>query len=218
MPIDRKTRSDSHMQCLTAAQKDAAYAHCQTVSLREAILWLRQQFNIKISKTALARWLQQQRIERLMAADLTDIRDHHQAASLIQDAAETSTPLTIANSVLFANAVFKEFRKPDGQRDENRMIRYMNLALKARDLEIRARSVELECERLHFTAAKKPTLAVVAPDPDEFRKTEEAMALLFGEEPKAFKSDSGLPVVETEYQQSQRLKADSSSPVAKRQA
>jgi len=153
MPIDRKTRSDSHMQCLTAAQKEAAYAHCQTASLRDAVLWLRQKFNIQISKTALARWLQRQRIERLMVADLTDIRDHHEAAALIKDAAETSTPLTIANSVLFANAVFKEFRKPDGQRDENRMIRYMNLALTARDLEIRARSVELACERLHFTAA-----------------------------------------------------------------
>ena len=55
MRIDRKTHSDSPMECLTSAQKDAACTHCQTATIRDAILWLRQEFKISASLRLCAR-------------------------------------------------------------------------------------------------------------------------------------------------------------------
>jgi hypothetical protein len=138
----------------------------------------------------------------LRQADVAEIRDNQQGASLISGVAESSTPLTKANSVLFANAVFKEFRKPEGERDENRLIRYMVLALKARDLEIRASAVQLGYERCRSEAAKQAggfageSEATAEAYADERAKTEEAMRLLFGEPPAGFISESGLPVAQ----------------------
>lgn len=187
---------------LTPQQKDTAFDYCQTAPLKDAVPWLKQQFNLTISKSALAAWLHQQRIERSMAAELAQLRDTQQGASLINGAAGASTPITVANSILFASAVFNEFRKPADQRDENRLVRYMDLALKARDLEIRASAVQLAFERFRFDAARKSPDQSDTPSPAQAaldrRKTEEAALLLFGDPPAAFKSETGQPVAETE--------------------
>ena len=183
MPFHHKKRPDARMRRLTPQQMDTAFAHCQTVTVREGVQWLKQQFNLTIGKSALAAWLQEQRIERSMAPELSAIRDNQQAASLINDAAPASTPLTVANSVFFASAVFDEFRKPEGERDENRLLRYMDLALRARDLEIRANALQVSLDRLRFHSARNLSDPTLDPESiaEEREKTEEAMLLLFGE-------------------------------------
>jgi hypothetical protein len=204
MLLKRKPRPESRLQRLTPQQQDTAFAYCQTTSVRDAVRWLKEQFNLTLSKSSLSRWLQQQRIERSMAAELAELRDNQQGALLITDVAGASTPLTVANSVLFANAVFNEFRKPPAERDENRLVRYMDLALKARDLEIRASAVQLAAERFRFDAARKTPGQPGAGFPartadhlaDESKRLEEATILLFGEPPAGFKSETGLPVAE----------------------
>ena len=106
--------------------------------------------------------------------------------------------MTVANSLLFANAVFNEFKKPESERDENRLIRYMDLALKARDMEIRAGAVQLGYQRFRFATARTLPNGEPEPSPAENRKKmEKAMLLLFGEEPEGFVSEAGLPVAET---------------------
>jgi hypothetical protein len=82
----------------------------------------------------------------------------------VKDVFGQSTPLTVANSVLFASAVFNEFRKPEAGRDDNRLIRYMDLALKARDLEIKATAVQLYFERMRLDSSRKAP--AIPPDPD----------------------------------------------------
>jgi hypothetical protein len=195
----RKTRPESRMQRLTRQQKDEAFDYCQTATIKDAVRWLTEQFNLRIGKSALAAWLQRERLERSMAAELAELSDNQQASSLITDVAPAPTPITVANSVLFASAIFNEFRKPASERDENRLIRYMDLALKARELEIRESAVQLAFERFHFDAARKPANSALQDNPaDERQKTEEAMLLLFGEPPSGFKSETGLPVAEVE--------------------
>jgi hypothetical protein len=195
----RKKRPESRMGRLTQPQQDLAFDHCHTIPVRDAVLWLKAQFNLQISKSALALWLRQQRVERSMAAELAALRDNQHGATLVEEVFGQSTPLTIANSVLFASAVFNEFRKPEAERDQNRLVRYMDLALKARDLEIRASAVQLNYERMRRDSSMK-SATTIPPDPDsiaaEREKTKEAMVLLFGERPIAFKSNSNLPVTE----------------------
>ena len=211
MSLNRNPRPDSRMRRLTPEQQDTAFAHCQTVSIRDGVRWLKEQFDLSINRNSLGIWLQEQRVERSMAAELAELRENQQASVFMTGAAGlSSTPITAANSVLLANAVFKEFRKPVAERDENRLIRYMVLALKARELEIKASAVRVNSQRFRSGAPGKPANSFDDPqsdgdvDPDERDKMEKAMILVFGEEPHGFKSDSGLPVVETEWQQRQR--------------
>jgi hypothetical protein len=70
----RKTRPDSRMLRLTPQQQDAAFAHCQTTSVRDAVPWLKDQFSVTIGKSALSAWLQQQRIKRSPAAGFAVLR------------------------------------------------------------------------------------------------------------------------------------------------
>jgi hypothetical protein len=213
MPIHRKTRPNARMQRLTPLQKDSCFAHCETTPVREAVRWIKAQFNITISKSSLSAWLREQRIERSMSAELAALRDNHYGASLVSDVAGASTPITVANSVLFASAVFNEFKKSPAERDENRLVRYMDLALKARDLEIRASAVQLSFERYRSDAARKPANCPSDPQSlaesyaDEREKIEKAMLLVFGEEPARFVSKTGLPVAETESQQLARSRS-----------
>ena len=195
------------MQHLSQEQKDATFAHCQTVRIVDGVRWIKEHLNIRIGKSALGSWLQQERVRRPMLPVLAEIRDNQQGASFVSEAG-APTPLTVANSLLFANAVFKEFNKPEAERDENRLIRYMDLALKARDLEIRASAVQLSYERLRLEASKKAGgSAGEAPMPgegtcDDREKTEKAMRLLFGEPPIGFTSETGGLVAEMEPEDS----------------
>lgn len=199
MPLPRKPAPQSRMLRLTPEQQEAAFAHCNAAPLRDAVHWLKAQFNLTISKSALGTWLQDQRIERSMHDELASLRENQRGATLVNEIAAAAAPITMANSVLFANAIFNEFRKPDGVRDENRLIRYMDLALKARDIEVRAAAVHIASERLRFLKSKPANCTDCITDPpDEAEKTDRAMALLFGEPPLSFKSESGLPVAEVE--------------------
>ncbi len=175
---------------LTPEQRDAAFAHCQDISLDEGVRWIKESCHVLIGKSALGEWLREQRIERSMAAELAALRDNQQGASLVNDAASGATPLTVANSVLFANAIFAEFRKPDGKRDENRLIRYMGLALKARELEIRERAGQLSIMRFRHGIGKET--AKREEDPvDEQAKIDKVMLTLFGPEPLGFQNPDG---------------------------
>ena len=139
-----------------------------------------------------------ERTERSKAAELAQLRDTQQGASLINHAAGASTPITVGNGVLFANAIFNEFRKPGADRDEDRLIRYMDLALKARNMEIRASAVHLNYERFRLEAAKHSHDCAGGSQSGNRRKIEKATLLLFGEKPEGFVSETGLPVAETE--------------------
>ena len=93
-----------------------------------------------------------------------------------------------ANSVLVAQAVFEEFRKPEGKRDEKRLVQFMNLALKGR-------SVDLGYNRFRFDGARAALenaaqlQEINKGGGDEREKIEKAIALLFGEKPSGFVVD-----------------------------
>jgi hypothetical protein len=199
--MKRKTRPEARMMRLSAEQQDAAFAHCQTVSLREGVCWLKEKFKLSINRNSLGNWLREERVARSMTKEISEIRDHQVGASLVNDTGGP-TRLTVANSVLFSSAVFKEFLKPEGERNENRLFRYMILALKARELEIRASGVQLSFERFRFDTAKRAdgcggeSQTSGEADANERAKIEKAMLLLYGEPPIGFTSEAGLPVAQ----------------------
>jgi len=81
MRTDRKTRPDSRMHHLSQERKDAAFAQCDSLTLTEGVRWLKENLKVSTSRTALGIWLQEQRLERSMSSELTELRTNHQRAS-----------------------------------------------------------------------------------------------------------------------------------------
>ena len=205
----RKKRPESRFNSLTQAQKDAAFEWCESASIRQGVLWLKDQFNLKVSRSVLGAWLRQQRALRSMASEVSRLRDIHDRASVIGNVVGTATPITLANSVLFAKAVFEEFNKPEDQRNQDLMVHYMELALTAREQELKASALELGFTRFQFNAARTALKHAAAPQSinaspeDERARIEAAVTLLFGKPPHMpeltlphlapAQSDSSLP-------------------------
>jgi len=179
----RKIRPDSKLGMLEPAQRDAVFLHCEHITQKEGVLWIKEQFNVDLSASALGIWLQKRRIDANFALHLESIRDDNERASLVAEVFGAAATLTKANCVLIAQAVFEEFRKPAAERDEKRLSQYMNLALKGR-------TVDLAYDRLYIDCAKKASKHAAEiqkindGEGDETEKIEEVMRLLFGEEPE----------------------------------
>jgi hypothetical protein len=120
-----------------------------------------------------------------------DARDH---ATLIGDVIASATAITNANVSLIAQAVFEELMKPAEERDEARVARYMAVALKARDQEIKDKSLCLAERRFQFDASKAALKEsaklqeINQTSEDEDEKIKKVTLLLFGPEPVGFSS------------------------------
>jgi hypothetical protein len=123
---------------------------------------------------------------------LRDIRAAIDLAMELESVIGSAAKLTEANLILMAWEIFNELMKPAGERNETLLARYMPAALKARDQEIKDRSLDLTERKINFNAAKA-SLRVVgqlkeikdSPE-DEQTKIEKVMLLLFGPEPDRF--------------------------------
>jgi len=179
---ERKVRPDSKLGMLTAEQREAVFAHCEKVTLEEGTAWLKEQFGVELSVSALCTWLRKKRDDQAAAEQLERIRDNRDRALLMGNVVKTAAELTDANSVLFAQAIFEEFLKPVEKRDESRLTKYMSIALKAR-------SVELAYNRFHFDASRRALgcaeklQEINEGDGNEQEKMDQVIRLLFGEEP-----------------------------------
>jgi hypothetical protein len=186
----RKKRPEARMNTLTQAQRDEAFAACEALPVREGVVWLRQQFNLRIGRSALSTWLREQRTEKSMALEVARLRENQNRATIIGNVAGSATSITVANSVLFSQAVFEEFKKPEQERNQDLMVHYMELALTAREQEIRASAIHLGFSRFHFDSGKcalKKAAAlhrINSSVDDERSKIERAVTLLFGKPPE----------------------------------
>lgn len=123
---------------------------------------------------------------------LDKLRDASNFATLVGKAVGTATEINEANSVLISQIVFEEMRKPAGERDEERLVAYMKLALQAWAQVLRSRAVDLGYNRFKFDAAKrarecvKELREIDEGDGDEREKIEKAMVVLFGPKPIGF--------------------------------
>jgi len=188
----RKIRPDCTFGTLSPEQRRMVCAHCETVSLDQGIRWIKEEFGLTISSSALSRWLRRRRDDQAADHRLEEIRDDSRRAALIGKVFGAANTLAEANTVLVAQAVFEELRKPAAERDEKRLAQFMNLALKAR-------TVGLAHHRFHFDAAKRATqcaaqLQKISQEAGgEREKIEKAMVVLFGEEPSGFQSMPDSP-------------------------
>jgi hypothetical protein len=152
----RKTRPDSRLGILKPDQQELVFAACKDLTLEKGVPWIEEHLKIQVSAPALSRWLKKKREDKAHLERFDKIRDASEHATLIRDAFGTGGEITDANIVCFTQAVFEEFTKDDGNRDEKRLVRYMDLALKARDQELKARGIELGVEK--FKAALRTKL------------------------------------------------------------
>ncbi len=181
-----KVRPDCKLGQLSLEQQRTTFAHCDRVSLAEGVQWVKRQYDLQVSNSALSAWLRRHRPSRPVAGPLQRLGDNRDLATFVGNVIGTATEITDQNIVSFAQAVFEEFQKTAEERNERRLVQFMTLALKAKDQEIRARSVDLAQDRFHFDAAKQ-ALAFASElqrihdsGADDRAKIEEAMTILFG--------------------------------------
>lgn len=193
----RKIRGDSLLNRLKSEQQDEVIALCESSTLDDGVKWLKAQLNIEISKCALSRWLKKQKMDAAASIRLQEIRASRQFATRMGKAVGSATEITETNSVLIAQAVFEELMKKDKERDETRLTKYMSVALKARDQEMRDKALSLAESRFRFDASKAALreaarLHEVNQGPeDEQEKIDKAMLLLFGPKPIGFSVPPG---------------------------
>jgi hypothetical protein len=179
----RKARPDRKLASLCLQEQQAIFIHCRELSLNEGVAWIKAQYGIQLSQSALASRLRKHREDDVIGARLEAIRDDSERALLVGNIVGAAATISEANTYLFAQAIFEEFRKPQEQRDERRLVNYMNAALKAR-------SVHLAYERHQFDAAKQAMKCLTklqeiqAGGGDEQQKIEQAVKVLFGERPE----------------------------------
>jgi len=177
------------MSKLTPEQQEAAWLHCEYVSLPEGVLWLKSQFNLTTSRSALSNWLRRRRAKNSLDACFNRLLDTREQALLIGKLFRSATKITVANSVLISQAAFEELQKKSEDRDDAKISTLMRLALQAKEQEIKEKVVALQAHRLQFDAAKvvhrkfKELKDIDDGDGDEATKIEKVMLLLFGERP-----------------------------------
>jgi hypothetical protein len=163
--------------------------HCETVSIQDGVLWLKTEFNLQTSSSALSTWLRRERARRSMAERMERLLLAREQALLVGRTVGNATGITAANSVLISQAVFEEMQKEPILRDQKKLTELMRLCLAARDQEIKEKVLALNHSRFQFNASKaalqhaKKLQEITEGGGDEREKIEKVMVLLFGEEP-----------------------------------
>lgn len=152
----RKTRAEAWWNQLEPDQRYPVFKRCELLTLPEGVEWLKSEHKIETSPGRLGVWLNKIRIDLSNATQTELVRDDRDRATLMGGVMGAATAITGANVTLIAQAVFEEFRKPAEKRDEQRLVNYMQLALKARAHDLKSRVVELDGEK--FKAAIRTKL------------------------------------------------------------
>lgn len=189
--MDAPKKKRGNLDKLNPTDQDLIFSHCNPAgtTLAQGVLWIKDTFNVKISENRLSVWLRHRRVELSNAARLESLRNTRDSAILIGKVVGSATGITVANSVLISQAIFEQLSLPEEERDEKRLTSYMQLALKARDQEIRESSLALQTDRFQFDAAaaalkKAGDLQQInQTGGDELAKVEAAIKVLFGERP-----------------------------------
>jgi hypothetical protein len=160
---------------LTPEEQEAVWLHCEYVSRKDGLLWLKDQFSLDISLVALSSWLGKRRARRSFRACIDRVRLAREQALLFEKVIGPAAGITAANSFHIAQIVFEELQKKSEDRDYAKITAMMRVALQA--------------YRIHFNAAKEvransAALKVIEEsDEDEDAKIKQVMFLLFGERP-----------------------------------
>ncbi len=187
--ISAKPSAAGKINQLTREQREATFAYCDNVTLKQGVLWLKQEFNLDTSESALSAWMRRQRATSPFALRLESLRQLNEQIILVRKIFRAVTGISAANSVLIAQVVFEELKKKEEDRDEKRVVELMRLVLRARDQEIREKAVTLRGAK---RAAGKPAPDTDATAGDEQEKIDKVMLTLFGPEPAGFDSPSGF--------------------------
>jgi hypothetical protein len=191
-----KPNSNARMSRLTLDQRDSAFLHCETVSIKNGVLWLKTEFNLETSSSALSTWLRRERARRSMADRRQRLLLTKDQARIVGKVFQSATSITVANSVLISEAVFEEMQLDPGLRDQKKLIELMRLALAARDQEIKESALALNIDRFRFNGSKaalkyrKELKEIGESDEDETEKIKKVILLLFGEEPTGIDTPS----------------------------
>jgi hypothetical protein len=186
----QRKKSGMRLDRLTREQRDAMFENCERMRLEDGVVWIKEQYNVEVAIQTLRKWLGKERDDKAAGEQLQNIRDDKDRALLMERVIGPSSVFTDANSTLFAQAVFEEFRKPAEERDQERLIRYMELAIKAKNQELKERVIKLGYDKFHFDGARAALghvdelQGINASPADEDEKIEQAIEILFGKTPK----------------------------------
>ena len=139
----KKPRGDMRMAKLSAKDQEDVFAHCSKFTLKLGVVWLLETYKVTLCRSSLGRWLSQRRLHENAPEALEKLRYTRDFVRLIQRVFKSATGITTANSVIMAQAVFEELAKPEKKRNEERLTSYMQLALKARDQELKETAIAL---------------------------------------------------------------------------
>jgi hypothetical protein len=150
-------KSRARLDDLTGEQQELVCEHCDRPSctLEAGAKWLASEFDITLSAVALGKWLERKRIERSFAQTLSSIRSDAEKANLVGEALGSVEGITSANVTLISQAVFEEMRKPEKQRNIKTIYLLMQHALKAREQDLKQRSLDLEIEKFKSSIRTK---------------------------------------------------------------
>jgi len=193
--LERKKKR-TNLDVLDPLDQELVFSHCNTapVTLVKGCEWIKRTYNIETSPTRLSAWLQNQRAEKSEGARLQQIREESAKATLIGKVLAVALDLNEVNSRMIQQAVFQELQKEPEERNEKRLVAYMDLAIKSRAQEVKEKTVALQARRLYFNASKEALKCAAElqeinkGDGDEMEKIEKAMVVLFGEDPEGFES------------------------------
>jgi hypothetical protein len=167
---------------LTRAKQELLYKECEKLTVKNAIVWLKEEHALEVNETALSRWMSKRREDLEFINRLQDIRDDRDKAGLVGGILGAAAEFSEANCVMISQAVFEELRKEKEDRDEVRLMKLMELALKADRSGLARTKFQYNAVRL---ARKHATelVEINGSNEDEETKIDRAMILLFGEGP-----------------------------------
>lgn len=190
--IARKTRPDSKLGRLNAKQQAAMAKHCEKVSVPEGVLWIKKKFGIDVNEGSLGKWLRKRRVATIYAGRLDQLRDDDAFAELVVKAVGSVPGMTEAASVIIGQVALEEARKPEEERDLEKLMKLMKVLLPAWSKAIESRDIDFRVKRFKFNATEEverlaEEIHAIRHGPgDEREKMEKIMLLLFGPEPDGF--------------------------------
>jgi hypothetical protein len=197
--VTEPRKKTGNLDKLDPIDQDLVYSHCEPagMTLLEGVEWIKDTYGIVISMNRLSVWLRKHRVARSNEGRLEKLREARDSAMLIGRVVGTATGITNANSTLIAQAVFEELGKAPGERNEERLVAFMELGLKAKREENRAAALRVIEEKFRFDAAAAALKAagelqaINASGGDEREKVKRAITVLFGEGPDDSRRGAG---------------------------